>query len=79
MPQLEEKFNKHSHSVAVSQISVDHPGEHVASCSTDGRVIITGLYTNENNHSLNAGKPIYSVALDPIFARPGKSDQGRIV
>ena len=79
MPQLEEKFNKHSHSVAVSQISVDHPGEHVASCSTDGRVIITGLYTNENNHSLNAGKPIYSVALDPIFARPGKSDQGRTV
>ena len=27
MPQLEEKFTKHSHSVAVSQISVDHPGE----------------------------------------------------
>ena len=46
-------------------------GEHIASCSTDGRVMITGLYTNENNHSLNAGKPIYSVALDPIFARTG--------
>jgi len=71
MPQLEEKFTRHSHSVAVSQISVDHPGEHIASCSTDGRVMITGLYTNENNHSLNAGKPIYSVALDPIFARTG--------
>ena len=42
MPQFEEKFTRHSHSVAVSQISVDHPGEHVASCSTDGRVIITG-------------------------------------
>ena len=42
MPHLEEKFTKHSHSVAVSQISVDHPGEHIASCSTDGRVIITG-------------------------------------
>ena len=27
MPQLEEKFTKHSHSVAVSQISVDHPGK----------------------------------------------------
>ena len=27
MPQLEEKFTRHSHSVAVSQISVDHPGK----------------------------------------------------
>ena len=49
----------------------DHSGEYVASCSTDGRVIITGLYTNENNYSFNNGRPVFSVALDPIFARTG--------
>ena len=70
MPQTEILFANHTHSVAVTQISVDHPGEFVASCSTDGRVIITGFYTSESNHTLNAGKPVYSVALDPIFARP---------
>ena len=69
LPQTESQFGKHFHSVAVSQISVDHAGEFVASCSTDGRVMITGLYTNEFNHTLNTGKPIHAVALDPIFAR----------
>lgn len=57
--------------MAVTQISIDHVGEHVASCSMDGRVVISGLYTKENNHMLSSGKPVFSVALDPIFARPG--------
>ena len=60
--------------MAVSQISVDHAGEFVASCSTDGRVILTGLYSSEYNYSMNTGKPIYSVGLDPIFAR---ADSGK--
>jgi WD40 repeat protein len=71
LPQSQSHFARRSHSVAVSQIAVDHAGEFVASSSTDGRVIITGLYTRDSNHSLTTGKPVHSVALDPIFARPG--------
>ena len=62
---------RHTHSVAVSQISIDHSGEYVASCSTDGRLIITGLYTSENNYAFNNKRPVFSVALDPIFGRTG--------
>ena len=71
LPQNQTQFGRHSHSVAVSQISIDHSGEYVASCSTDGKVIITGLYSNENNHHFSINRPIFSVALDPIFAKSG--------
>ena len=71
LPQNQTQFGSHSHSVAVSQISIDHSGEYVASCSTDGRVIITGLYFSDYNYSFSVGRPIYSVALDPLFAKTG--------
>ena len=32
-------------SVRVNQVSIDHAGEFYASCSNDGRVVVTGLYT----------------------------------
>ena len=55
MPQTQTLFSNHSHSVSVTQIAIDHPGEFVASSSTDGRVIITGLYSSDSNHTLNTG------------------------
>ena len=33
--------------------------------------MISGLYSSEANNSLSTGKPVYSVALDPIYSRPG--------
>ena len=40
------EFKMHGHRVNVSQISIDHKGEFVASCSgVDGRVLISGLCT----------------------------------
>ena len=51
-PLPDSVLKKHSHTLSVSQISIDHAGEFVGSCSgVDGRVIITGLYTLENNHN----------------------------
>ena len=73
-----DAMKRHSHSLSVSQISIDHAGEFVGSCSgEDGRVIITGLYTNENNHNyqpFNDGRPIYSISLDPLYS---KKNSGR--
>ena len=64
---FENKF-----SVGISQISVDHSGEFVASCSaSEGKVMISGLYTKENNHSVTMGVAVNAIALDPIYARPG--------
>ncbi|KAH8262946.1 hypothetical protein KR044_002288, partial [Drosophila immigrans] len=57
--------DRHTHSVAVNHIDVDPRGEYVATCSDDGRVNITGLFSCENNHSLSYGKFIKAVALDP--------------
>ncbi|XP_017034710.1 vacuolar protein sorting-associated protein 41 homolog [Drosophila kikkawai] len=54
-----------THQVAVNQIDVDPKGEYVATCSDDGKVKITGLFSCENNHSLSFGKCIKAVALEP--------------
>ncbi|XP_039228148.1 vacuolar protein sorting-associated protein 41 homolog isoform X2 [Drosophila yakuba] len=56
---------RHTHQVAVNNINVDHKGEYVATCSDDGKVNITGLFSCENNHSLNFGKCIKVVSMDP--------------
>jgi len=59
-----------AHTITVNQVSVDHAGEYYASCSDDGRVVVTGLYTEENTHNFNMDKPVKSIAIDPIYARP---------
>ena len=43
-------------SFIVLQVSVDHAGEYYASCSDDGRVVGTGLYTEDNTHNFNMDK-----------------------
>lgn len=54
-----------AHMVSVNQISIDSKGEYVATCSDDGVVTITGLYTDANNQKLTIGRAIKTIALDP--------------
>ena len=58
-----------AHTITVNQLSVDHAGEYYASCSEDGRILVTGLYTEDNTVSLNMERPVQSIAIDPIYAR----------
>lgn len=46
-------------------MTVNSTWEHVASCSDDGHVIITGLLSDSDNQNLDIGKPVKAVALDP--------------
>jgi hypothetical protein len=59
------------HAITVGQISIDHAGEYVASCSLDGRVIIRGLLNTDNDHNFVMNKTLRSISVDPIFAKPG--------
>lgn len=65
LPQLLE------HSVGVNFISIDDNGDYMVSCSDDGKVIINGLYTTENNQVLTHDRPIKAVSIDPIFYKSG--------
>jgi len=60
-----------SHTTTVNQLSIDSNGEYVASCAEDGRVVINGLYTTENNVQHMFDCPIHSVSLHPEFGRRG--------
>ena len=37
------------------------------------RVVVTGLYTEENTHNFKLEKPVQSIAIDPIYARHSHS------
>lgn len=50
---------------------MDTKGEFIASCSDDGTVALTGLYTSENNQKLTFGKAVKCIALDPQFHKSG--------
>lgn len=60
-----------AHAVAVNQISIDLNGDFIGSCSDDGKVFIYGLYSIENNHIMNMGRLVKSVALDPNYYKTG--------
>ncbi|CAI9735685.1 sorting-associated 41 homolog isoform X1 [Octopus vulgaris] len=60
-----------AHNNTVNQISIDDSGDYIASCSDDGHIIITGLYSSENDQSKNFDRPIKAIALDPQFSKPG--------
>lgn len=51
--------------VAVNEVDVDSRGEYIATCSNDGKVLILGLFTDENNQNINFSHLVHSVALDP--------------
>ncbi|XP_071450795.1 vacuolar protein sorting-associated protein 41 homolog isoform X2 [Hetaerina americana] len=59
------------HSVMVNQISIDHNGDFIASCSDDGKVLIYGLYTTENTHNFSTGRLVKSIGIDPNYYKSG--------
>ncbi|XP_047529553.1 vacuolar protein sorting-associated protein 41 homolog [Vanessa atalanta] len=60
-----------AHAIAVNKISVDVNGDYIASCSDDGKVLVYGLYTDDNTHNLTLGRVVKSVALDPCYFKSG--------
>jgi len=57
----------HAHGATVNELCFDNRGEYVGSCSDDGTVVVTGLYTDEQS-KYDYGRPIKTVALDPDYA-----------
>lgn len=60
-----------AHTIAVNMISVDSNGDYIASCSDDGRVLVYGLYSDDNAHNISLSRVVKSVALDPYYYRSG--------
>ncbi|XP_026746855.1 vacuolar protein sorting-associated protein 41 homolog [Trichoplusia ni] len=60
-----------AHAIAVNKISVDLNGDYIASCSDDGKVLVYGLYTDDNTHNLTLGRVVKSIALDPCYFKSG--------
>ncbi|KAK0051675.1 vacuolar protein sorting-associated protein 41 [Biomphalaria pfeifferi] len=63
-----------AHTTTVNQISIDANGDFLASCSDDGRVIITGLYAPENQ-VVQFDRPVKAIALDPLYYKPNSKKQ----
>lgn len=59
------------HVVSVNQISIDNKGEFIATCSDDGTVVVSGFYTNENNHKMKLERAVNTIALDPMYYKSG--------
>lgn len=64
-------MRQNPHTLSVNKIAVDSKGEHIATCSDDGMVIISGLCTDENNQKLKVDKAIKAVELDPMHHKSG--------
>lgn len=59
------------HRDSVTQLSIDEQGDHLASCSRDGKVVVQGLYSSDHNQVLAFDRPVGAVAIDPHFYRSG--------
>lgn len=59
------------HVDSVTQLSIDEQGDHLASCSRDGKVVVQGLYSSDHNQVLAFDRPVGAVAIDPHFYRSG--------
>lgn len=57
------------HSAPVTHLTLDANGDYVASCCKDRRVVVQGLYANDNSHTLVVDAPVRCVALDPFYYR----------
>ncbi|XP_044763027.1 vacuolar protein sorting-associated protein 41 homolog [Coccinella septempunctata] len=62
-----------AHTVGVNQISIDSNGEFIATCSDDGKIFIHSLFNKENNFTLNVGRLVKTVALDPNYNKYGST------
>ncbi|XP_065557779.1 vacuolar protein sorting-associated protein 41 homolog isoform X2 [Artemia franciscana] len=59
------------HAGPINQISIDEKGEHVATCSDDGKVAVTGLVAVDNSVVIIMDRPVKSIAIDPSYYRSG--------
>ncbi|CAK9872351.1 unnamed protein product [Sphagnum jensenii] len=57
-----------AHTATVNEVSIDSNGEFVGSCSDDGTVVISSLYTDEKE-KFDYQRPMKAVALDPEYSR----------
>ncbi|GAB2274698.1 Vacuolar protein sorting-associated protein 41 [Dionaea muscipula] len=57
-----------AHSAAVNGLSFDIEGEYIGSCSDDGSVVVSSLFTDEKRR-FEYHRPMKAIALDPEYAR----------
>lgn len=62
---LNHNQHEFAHTVAVNQVDIDSRGEYVATCSDDGKVNVIGLFSNDDNQTINCGRAIRAAVLDP--------------
>lgn len=56
------------HKAAVNGLSFDIDGEFIGSCSDDGSIVISSLFTDEKRN-FEYHRPMKAIALDPDYAR----------
>ncbi|KAK4408440.1 Vacuolar protein sorting-associated protein 41 [Sesamum angolense] len=57
-----------AHTAAVNDLCFDIEGEYIASCSDDGSVVISSLFTDERM-KFEYHRPMKTIALDPDYVR----------
>jgi WD40 repeat protein len=62
-----------AHKIIINCISIDADGEHIATCSDDGKVNIYNLCNGFCENVLNLDKKIRCVAIDPQYSKGGFS------
>ena len=61
-----QKFEHHTS--GISEICIDSTQEYIATCSSEGKVVIRGLFSNEL-YAYQYGRPILAFAFDPNYAK----------
>jgi len=57
-----------AHTATINDISFDADGEYIGSCSDDGTVAISSLFTDEKL-KFEYHRPMKAIALDPNYSR----------
>eukprot|EP01103_Thecamoeba_quadrilineata_P012993 TRINITY_DN3480_c0_g1_i3.p1 TRINITY_DN3480_c0_g1~~TRINITY_DN3480_c0_g1_i3.p1 ORF type:complete len:463 (+),score=76.29 TRINITY_DN3480_c0_g1_i3:133-1521(+) len=57
------------HTASINDLSIDLMGDYIASCSIDGKVVITALSTYNDPVVILTPSVIHSVAIDPEYSR----------
>lgn len=56
------------HSFPITSIKLDASGDYIASSSTEGLVVVLGLYNDDKMEYLH-NRPVSSIAVDPLFSK----------
>ena len=66
---MKTNFSRFFFAPQVNAICIDESGEYVASCSNDGKVVISSMYSDDDKFAASRNYPVYGVALEPGFKR----------